>query len=596
MTQLDQKIHVARRRLWLCIWLNVFFWLIAVAAAALAAVVLVQRLFDLPLPLGAIVTLLGSLALAVSIGWSLAKRPTPARAAAALDQAAGLEERLSSGHYCRDTQEAFGQAVVADAERLSGSISPRRHIRLSMPEPVPWSILAVLVASLACLVPAGLLRHSEAQQAATQSEEVEQARAVVKKEMDAVRKMADTVPALADLSDELDGLDRKAGGRLERPADVRYEAVKRIDNLADAIKNKRDSRKYDAGTEMRKMLRGLEVPDSADASTQKLAKSLQAGDFKTAKEEIQSLREQLATLKHDEDKELVAKISRQLDDLAKQLEKLAKNEQLDQRLRQAGLEKKDLDRLLRNLKKEDIEQLKKTLQEKGLNQREIQKVVNQLQRRKTAGGMTQKLAQGLKQAAQSGTAGQTGDAAAGLSAAAEQLSELELLEQEMNQLDAALADLQNTRNAIDRPCPYCQGRGCSRCQGGRGGMGRMGHGRGGLAPEEQTAVDFKTERGKVHTGKGAIIGQFLVEGEQIKGDVSRDVAEVIAAAEHDATDRINRSRLPRQYHQAVKAYFSSVRRSIKGGDLTGEREDPSSMDDKTRDAPNAEPPREPDQP
>ena len=52
-------------------------------------------------------------------------------------------------------------------------------------------------------------------------------------------------------------------------------------------------------------------------------------------------------------------------------------------------------------------------------------------------------------------------------------------------------------------------------------------GRGGLAKEEQTDVGFKIERGKVHTTKGAIVGQFLVEGEQVKGDVNKGYVELV---------------------------------------------------------------------
>ena len=94
-------------------------------------------------------------------------------------------------------------------------------------------------------------------------------------------------------------------------------------------------------------------------------------------------------------------------------------------------------------------------------------------------------------------------------------------------------------------------------------MGRMGQGRGGLAPEKQTDVAFKTERGKVHTGKGAIVGQFLVDGEQVKGDVKSNLVEVVSAAEREASDRINRDRIPRQYHTAVRAYFSNIQRSMQ---------------------------------
>lgn len=112
----------------------------------------------------------------------------------------------------------------------------------------------------------------------------------------------------------------------------------------------------------------------------------------------------------------------------------------------------------------------------------------------------------------------------------------------------------------------------------------MGQGRGGLAPEQQTKINFKTERGKVHTGKGAIIGQFLVDGEQLKGDVSVDLVDLVSAAERDASDRISRDRIPRQYQKAVKAYFSSVRRSLKeGATKDGDRKsgdpDPKTADD-----------------
>jgi hypothetical protein len=95
-------------------------------------------------------------------------------------------------------------------------------------------------------------------------------------------------------------------------------------------------------------------------------------------------------------------------------------------------------------------------------------------------------------------------------------------------------------------------------------MGKMGQGRGGLAPEEDAAVGFKIQRGKVHTGKGAIIGQFLVDGEQVKGDVSPEFAEIVTAAERDASDAVSRDRIPRQYQEAVKEYFSDVKDMVQG--------------------------------
>jgi len=563
MTHLERQIRTAQRRLWLDHWLHASAWLIALFGAIFAVVVLIQRLYDVSIPLLWVGGGLSLAALIASVAWTTAVRADPTLAAAKLDEAAGLRERLSSGHLCTGQEDPFAGAVVADAERVCTSLSARQHIRLRVPEPFAWSVLSVVVAAAMFLISPGLLKRTEAKESREQAVELEQTKIAVKREMDEVKRMAEVNPVLQDLKNELGDLDREAGGRLERPADLRHEAIKKIDSLADAVKQKRRDGDYEASKEMRKMLRGLEVPRSSDAPTQKLSKALKDGDFKSAKEEIKALQEQLATLKSDEDKELVAKISKQLDDIAKQLEELAKAEKLAQQLEQAGVKKEDLERMLENLKKADLEQLKNQLQEKGMSQQQIEKLVKQLERRQGAGSMAQKLAQAMRQGSQCNNPGQMGEAMAGLSMATDQLSDLELLEQEMNQLDTVLADLQGAKDNISKPCSACNGAGCSRCQGKQGGMGRLGQGRGGLAPEEQTAVDFKVQRGKVHTGKGAIIGQFLFDGEQVKGEVSPGFAEVVTAAEHDASDRINRNRVPRQYHKAVKAYFSNVQRSIK---------------------------------
>jgi len=95
-------------------------------------------------------------------------------------------------------------------------------------------------------------------------------------------------------------------------------------------------------------------------------------------------------------------------------------------------------------------------------------------------------------------------------------------------------------------------------------MGNKGKGRGGLAPEEQTAIGFKTERTKVKTTKGAIIGEFLIDGEQVRGDVSSTLRETVAASEREASDLIHRDRIPRQYHKAIKGYFSNLKESSNG--------------------------------
>jgi hypothetical protein len=108
----------------------------------------------------------------------------------------------------------------------------------------------------------------------------------------------------------------------------------------------------------------------------------------------------------------------------------------------------------------------------------------------------------------------------------------------------------------------------------------MARGRGGVAQSEQTDTSFKTEHGKVQTTKGAIVGQFLVDGEQVRGETSKPLAEAVTAAERDASDLIYRDRIPRQYHKAIKNYFSTMQKSLgnKSKPDAGENAKPSTKD------------------
>ena len=108
-------------------------------------------------------------------------------------------------------------------------------------------------------------------------------------------------------------------------------------------------------------------------------------------------------------------------------------------------------------------------------------------------------------------------------------------------------------------------------------------GRGGRAEQEASNVAFKTERQKVHTGKGAIVGQLVFEGEQIPGEASSELSRTVAAAEREASDLIHRDRVPRQYQKAVRSYFSKIKKDLKSSTDA----DPESPEEKGPDAPEA---------
>lgn len=635
MTTWEQRVVVARTRLTIDRWIARTTFGLAIAAGLFATVVAVDRLFGFALPVRWIgLALLGALLLAATVA-TLVRRISRDEAAVRLDEAAGLRERLSTAGYCTSSSEPFEQAVVADAEQTARSITVARHIRFTVPRSLGAAASTCVLAALMFLISPGWLRRSGAE-ARSASGEVQQTRAVVQQRMDKVRQMVENTPALQDLKDNLKGKDDSPAAQLERPEFIRHEAIKKIDQLADAIKQKRDDDKYDAANDLRKLLRPLQPPKEPSGPTEQLAKSLAKGDLKTAQEEIKKLQEQLATLKSEEDKEMVKKIGSQLEELAKQIEKLAENKQLQAQLEQAGIKPEDAQRMLENLKKDDLEQLKKQLEEKGFSQQQMQKLANQLQQQQQASSLAKKLAEALNQAGQCKNGQQTAESQSGLSNAGQQLSQMEQLEQEGAQLDAAASELQNAREGMDsssesqggqqsgqsgtaqqqsggqkQPGPGDQGQdgqgpGGEKGEGekGNGGMGQSpGQGRGGLAPQQPTGVGFKTERQKVHVGKGAIVGQVLFEGEQVKGDVNPSVVRIVTAAEREASDLVNRDRVPRQYQKSVRAYFSNVKRAVAGvkssaakgdGDTTDAKNAGDSGKDEPSEGTAESPPKGPD--
>lgn len=597
MSLLQHTIVAVQRRLWANRFLTHLVQCLAVGAFTFALLFLAQRLFGLVWPVYTIGAMLLGLCVVVALIWTISRREGQLVAAAYLDEAAGLRERVSTARYCAgQSDDPFAGAVVADAERAVQDLRPARLVRFVIPPQWGWALIALVVAPLPALVPFGLLKPAEVRANEEKKAAIESTRVAVKKEMDQIRDLVEKTPALDDLKAKEENPDLGAVPAEQSASDVRHEALKKIDRYEDALRQKKGSDRFDSLTDMRKMMRAIKPPESNEAPTQKLADAMKQGDFTAAKEEIEKLKEQLATLKADEDKEMVEKIGQQLEQLSKQLEQLAVDDKLAKQLEEAGLKKEDLERMLERLSKKDLEQIQKKLEESGVTKEKAESIAKQLQQKQGAKNMAGKMAKSMKDGAQAAKGGDGQSAAAQLSAASDQLSQLEQLEQEMAQLDAAASAMADAKDNIEKQCSKCGGSGkqgdkpCGGCGGkgngpSQGGMGREpGQGRGGRAEQEQSAVGFKTERQRVHSGKGSIIGQMVYEGEQIPGEASSELSATVAASEREASELIHRDRIPRQYHKAVKAYFSKVKDGMDKKEPSGDAKPETTPDGSKSDA------------
>jgi hypothetical protein len=265
-----------------------------------------------------------------------------------------------------------------------------------------------------------------------------------------------------------------------------------------------------------------------------------------------------------------------------------------------------LKKALENLKKEDMQAVAKQLAEKGLSQEQVNKAMQEVQKRCQACSSASKLASKLGSAGKAGGgqgAAQQGQSdLSGLSEAGEQLSQMEAMDQQLKELDSALSQLDSAKSQLGGACKACNGTGqcngkpCGACQGtgmgqgmgqGRQGMGKgsgmgenPGQGEGGVAPSQQTAFNLKNERTPVKTGQGSIVSQQFVDGEQFKGEVSKEFREAAMSAQRQVTDAVAREEIPRQYQGSVKEYFTRSTRGLQGGQAPAESSPPANANEK----------------
>src|SRR5262249_53663202 len=161
-----------------------------VGIAAWTVTWIAHRLFSLHLPMGWIA--LGGLVVctAISLIWLVCTRDETGSAAAALDEAAGLKERVATGLMVQGSTDPFAQAVKADAERVVTGLSARKLIPVRWSRSLSFSAVMIVVALLSLLVPQkDLLKRDEAKAAIAENQAaVNHVKLVVAKPVEAMKE------------------------------------------------------------------------------------------------------------------------------------------------------------------------------------------------------------------------------------------------------------------------------------------------------------------------------------------------------------------------------------------------------------------------
>ncbi|MFH1745570.1 MAG: hypothetical protein ABIG44_00865 [Planctomycetota bacterium] len=606
MSSLDSQIGRARQRLMTNVFLRHLARGVLVAAALWTLLLLVERAFVLNIPIGHGIWMVAVVGAVVTLVGTVQNRIDEARAAVAIDVAAGLKERLSSAYAVRRDTDPFAQAVVRDAEHTASRVHVPAHLPLRAPSLWPWSTTVVLMAViLGFFMPTLdlLAGQDDEEDPAEKRAAVEAERHNINKDIEArlnrIKEMGENNPGLKDLAKELEPLEMPDTPSVT-PEDIRREAVKRLDKVTERLEQEKDAGMLEAMMHAKRMLSQLQ-PQQGQNSVDELNRSLASGDFEGAKKALEAMQEQLkeAAAKGDaESKQRLEQMQQQLRKMADQLAKLDDATYLRKELEnKAGLTEEQARKLMQELANMDPKQLQKELQrqlgDQGVSQKQIQELVKKFQQQQQAKKSCQNMGQCLAQAAQAmqqcqnpgSGAGASQAAAAALTDAMSQLSELEMSEQLMAELEAQMADLQDMRDSV------CNG---NYCRGARPGdkVGPQGPnyglGIGARIGKERTPHAMTPTKAKSRGRGGTIIGQMLVDGPQVRGEATAEVQNTVNAAQRDAQDAIDRDTVPRQYHGAVQKYFEQL-----AGLLSGEKKPESSTDPESDPDPEPAPESDP---
>lgn len=603
MSTIERQVRKAQHRLWANRWLRNLGWSLLAVTAGWLALWLVDRLLVPGLvPKGWSAAIAAGLSLLLASVCLALRRDSALAAAAALDEAARLKERVSTGLEVQArTDDSFAQAVVVDAEHAVTGLSTRRFIPLRWTPSLSYGAVMIGAALLSLLLPEfDLLNRNQAQ--ATDKDraaELRRVQAVVAQPLSRMREIEQQNPDLK--ADETTKKFDDPLARQEKPdADVvRREALKKLDRLQEALKQKAASERFKALDETKKRLK--QVADAADPKTELglLTQALADGDFNEAQKSLAKVREDLAKRAREGkvDAKTAEQMQKQLNEIAKKLQEAAEDKQSARELQNAGLSPEDAKRVLEALAKKDPEQLEKLAKElaerlksQGMTQEQMKEMLQKMQQRQEACSKCEGLGQKMSGAAKQLEQGNLETAEEELAEAGEMLDETEQLEQSLNDIESQMAELNDLRDQMNNscqgkpgPCQRCKGTGfledgspCPHCKGHQG----SGVGKGGKTDPRDDSVKTDTVDKKSPTKSrkgGAIIGQQFIKGKMLTGQSEAEFYDAAQAAELQATDALNKERIPRIYRRGVKAYFDRLGNAVRpaGKDAKGGAQDGS---------------------
>ncbi len=495
-----------------------------------------------------------------------------------LDERAGLKEALSTALYIEKAQDPWSQNMLTEAQRIAVGVKVNRAIPMEAPRlwPVPvFTGLALAIAWFA-MPNLDLLGVTEKKVAEVKKNEAVQAvKADIQTKENELKKMLEKAKVtMTDETGEAEGQEQKP--EANDPDAMRRAAVKKLTVLTEKLETEKEGEKAAQAEAIKEAMKQLKQPGQGPLND--FTKALAKGDFNKASEMLKQIENQMADGSMSPEDQ--AQTKKQMENLAKQLEKAGQEQQqLQKKLEEQGLDKKTAEDVAKKAASSNPDELKKALEQmKNMSEEQKKQLMEMAKAAQKAQGQCQNMSQAMSKAAQGMTQqGLQQEGMEGMEQLATELSEAEMMQNDMQNLDAALEEAKKQLADMAGECMGgdCEGEGQGMGKGKTGkfregtsraqGNGTGGPGQGNGASPESQATDYTTEKVKANVNNtgGPIIGSRLVYGEQVRGESVAEFSSVVESSTAEAAEALEGQTIPREYHDAVKTYFGRLQEKVK---------------------------------
>lgn len=574
--RIQKNVAQVERRLLTARALAVWPWCAYAAFVAAAVLIVVDKywpfLYRADLVWSTVLGIAAGASIAAALLWAWLRRDDAVTAAIELDRRCDLQERVSTVLALRNMPEddPAASAVRADAERALERVSVAASFPLAASRRWAWPLVPLAAALAATqLIPPVAPPPAEATPTATA--QVRESAAELERKLAEQKREAERLQ-LTEVQKLLEQLQEEARQLRDSDKTATREALLKLNDLAQKLADRREQ--VAGAKELQQQLSRLRSKEQGPA--EKFTQSLAKGDYRQAASELQKLRRELENNKlSDEQKQ---KLTKQLDNLQKQVEDLAKA----QEQRNEELKKQLAEQQAKSPKPGDKPGESQDEQGPGApSPAELSKKLSEAAEQAGELGDLQKslseAAKKLEQGDASGARDALGDLQDQLDGLGDKLSEMQLLDQGLLDIDETKSGLAQGEGQEKQ-----QGQGSKKSQGGAGdqqdqqarnGRGDVPHGGPGNGigdqpgdrpenptdPNDKDAFDSRV-RAQTRPGEMRIIGP--TDGPNAKGQALEAIrVQTEAVKEQGPAQALDRQPLDRSRRDQKRQYFDALRKA-----------------------------------